>query len=588
MKALLLISTLFIGIVCAIPNGPRCRCTPREPCWPSTARWKALNESIDGNLVAVKPVGYVCHDPSFDQDACANITAMQRDSVWRSGEPGALQHINWEAWPAKQESCYIAGDRKIPCGQGRISRYSAVVHTPEHIQHAVRFAARHNLRLVVRNTGHDFLGRSSAPESLQIFTHLMKNVDFTDEFVPEGKRDRRAVGSAVTIGAGVQLAELYEAVGKENKAVVAGFSNTVGAAGGYILGGGHSALGPWKGMAVDNVLEFKVVTARGNHITANDYQNQDLFWALRGGGGGTFGVVTQVTLRTFPDAPLVTAFMNITQLGNANSSYWDGMEKFHAYLPTLSDAGASGYYYMLPNVHLPDFGELAVTSVIFFFANNNIASADKAFAPLLSSLNAIPGLQVDYASEQLPNSASLYQSSLKGSDNTGTVAVLGSRLVSRHFFESRHGPSTLTSVLRKLKYPPGVPVIGHLVAGGQVAKNKDIQVSLNPAWRKTLVHFVISRGWKEDTPLAEQRSIQSNLTNVEVPMLKRLEPDMGAYVNEADPNEKNFQKSFWGSNYGRLYRLKKKWDPRSLFIVRAGVGSEHWDKEGVCRVRGRD
>ncbi|WEW56366.1 hypothetical protein PRK78_001809 [Emydomyces testavorans] len=511
---------------------------------------------------------------------------METNSVWRSQEPGAVQYINWETWPEKQQTCYIGGDRKIPCGQGRISRYSAVAHKPDHIQQAVRFAAKHNLRLVVKNTGHDFLGRSAAPESLQILTHFMKDIQFTNEFVPEGKSDRRAVGSAVTIGAGVQLAELYKAVSEKDKTVVAGFAHTVGAAGGYIQGGGHSALGPWKGMAVDNVLEFKVVTAKGDHITANDYQNQDLFWALRGGGGGTFGVVTSVTLRTFPEAPIVFAAMNITQVGVANAPYWSAMEKLHAQLPALSDAGASGYYWIIPNLPVPNVGQIAATSVVFFFANNNdVSSVDKAYAPLLSSLKKIPGLNVTYETEQLPKTTDIYKPLFQGADETGTASIIGSRLISRKFFESKDGPSNLISMLQKLKHEPGVPVFGHLVAGGQVAKNRDIEIALNPAWRKALVHVVVSRGWSKDTPLTEQRAIQSNLTNVEVPLLKNLEPDMGAYVNEADANEKDFQESFWGSNYGRLYGLKKKWDPRGLFIVRAGVGSEDWDEQGLCRVR---
>lgn len=270
MKALIPITAILLPLlgaaVHAAPDIPRCRCTSQDRCWPSANKWKALNESIDGNLVAVKPVGHVCHDPTFDQAACANITALQQSSVWRSQQPGAVQYANWEAWPEKQQSCYIGDDKRdVPCGQGRISRYSAIVKTAKHVQHAVRFAAKHNLRLVVKNSGHDFLGRSAAPESLQIWTHYMKGIEFTEEFVPEGKRDKRAIGSAVTIGAGVQLSELYNAVREKDKAVVAGFAHTVGAAGGYIQGGGHSALGPWKGMAVDNVLEFKVVTAKVSH-----------------------------------------------------------------------------------------------------------------------------------------------------------------------------------------------------------------------------------------------------------------------------------------------------------------------------------
>jgi FAD/FMN-containing dehydrogenase len=89
----------------------------------------------------------------------------------------------------------------------------------------------------------------------------MKNIELSENFKPAGSPKNLSEGSAITIGAGVSLQELYSAAGKKGKTVVAGASHTVGAAGGYIQGGGHSFLGPWKGMSTDNVLEYTVVTA---------------------------------------------------------------------------------------------------------------------------------------------------------------------------------------------------------------------------------------------------------------------------------------------------------------------------------------
>lgn len=212
--------------------------------------------------MAVKPVGYVCHDPTYDEAACADVKKMNTNSIWRAQQPGALQNIFWETLPEKNESCYIDSPEGVSCDQGRIPYYSAIVKTPQHIQEAVRFSDKYNLRLVIKNTGHDYLGRSAAPDSLQILTGEMRDMEFTDDFMPEGKESGEGLGEAVTIGAGVQLADLYQASGKRGKTQVIGFSYTVGAAGGYIQGGGHSPLGPWKGMPVDQVLEFKVVTAK--------------------------------------------------------------------------------------------------------------------------------------------------------------------------------------------------------------------------------------------------------------------------------------------------------------------------------------
>ena len=72
---------------------------------------------------------------------------------------------------------------------------------------------------------------------------------------------------------------------------------SVGAAGGYLQGGGHSPMSPMFGLTVDNVLEIDVVLANGTLLTTNACTNPDLFWALRGGGGGTFGVVTRAVYK---------------------------------------------------------------------------------------------------------------------------------------------------------------------------------------------------------------------------------------------------------------------------------------------------
>ena len=240
-----------------------CRCTPDQPCWPKDDDWAALNSTIEGNLATLKPLAYPCHSPNFNAAECAYIQSNAHNSSYRALQPGAMQYENWGSDPARGEQCYVASPRFLPCGQGRIPLYSAAVKTARHIQAVVKFAAKHNVKLAIKNTGHDFLGRSTAPSSLQIFTGNMKEIDLTDSFVPAvptGTAPPRGV-RAVTVDAGVQLGELYEYLGAKGAMVVGGFSRTVGMAGGYIQGGGHSAMGWLYGMASDNALEFQVVLA---------------------------------------------------------------------------------------------------------------------------------------------------------------------------------------------------------------------------------------------------------------------------------------------------------------------------------------
>ena len=259
-----LLALAAICVAGAQSKASSCRCRPENPCWPAPSQWQALNDSVDGTLAAVRPVAAVCHDPTYDAAACKAVTANDSNSIWRSEQPGALQWINWEARPVADQSCYVGSPRQQSCGQGRVSLYSVLAESEEHIQQAVRFAAKNNLRLAIKNSGHDFLGRSSAPQSLQISTHKLDGITFTNDFVARAHDGNASTkcGPAVTIEAGVQLNALYKAVATKNLTVVAGLSHTVGAAGGYVQGGGHSPLGTWKGMASDNALEFRVVTAK--------------------------------------------------------------------------------------------------------------------------------------------------------------------------------------------------------------------------------------------------------------------------------------------------------------------------------------
>ena len=138
---------------------------------------------------------------------------------------------------------------------------------------AVKFAGEFNIPLVIKNSGHDYLGRASRRNALMIWTHFMDDVEFLSEdgkWEPAGctANDCRAAagkhkesGLLVKAHAGVNLYQLYSAVTKKGRIVVAGAATTVGVSGGYIQAGGHSPLGPFLGMGSDNMVEAEVVIA---------------------------------------------------------------------------------------------------------------------------------------------------------------------------------------------------------------------------------------------------------------------------------------------------------------------------------------
>jgi FAD/FMN-containing dehydrogenase len=142
-------------------------------------------------------------------------------------------------------------------------------------------ARKHNIRLIVKNSGHDYVGRSSGGNALSIWVHYMKAMKIHDKPFRPQSCDVDIEGIAVTAAAGTQMLEAYQYTAQYNRTIVGGNGRTV-ALGGFITGGGHSIIAPHYGMAADRVLEMEVVTPTGEVLTVNECQNTDLFWALRG------------------------------------------------------------------------------------------------------------------------------------------------------------------------------------------------------------------------------------------------------------------------------------------------------------------
>ena len=142
------------------------------------------------------------------------------------------------------------------------------------------------------------------------------------------------------MGAGVQGFEAYNAASPRGLQIVGGECPTVGLVGGYTQGGGHSALSSRHGLGADQALEWEVVTGTGEYLVANRQQNTDLFWALGGGGGGTYGVVLSLTAKAHEDVPTIGA--NLTFNRTTRDAYYEAISTYHASVPAMVDGGAMG------------------------------------------------------------------------------------------------------------------------------------------------------------------------------------------------------------------------------------------------------
>ncbi|KAG9080683.1 hypothetical protein FRC06_006280, partial [Ceratobasidium sp. 370] len=144
------LQALLAGTLISTSALARDLCTASQKCWPSSDVWSTFNASINGRLVAPRPPAWPCHDPNYDETACLDVKANWNSSFWRSDQVGAMQDLIWDSL-----DCDIDTPRNKTCTQGFVPVYSVAAQAASDVSKAVVFAAKHKLRLVVKNTGHD-------------------------------------------------------------------------------------------------------------------------------------------------------------------------------------------------------------------------------------------------------------------------------------------------------------------------------------------------------------------------------------------------------------------------------------------------
>jgi hypothetical protein len=195
---------------------------------------------------------------------------------------------------------------------------------------------------VVKSTGHSFTGRNTGFGALSIWTHWLKNITFHEDFQTENCPSTPQ--RAATLGAGVQVYEMYQEMDKYDAAMVGGANPTVGVMG-WFTGGGHGPLSSSYGMGADNVLEATLVLPSGDIVTTNACQHPDLLYAIRGGGGSTFGIILSATMKAHP-TPQTThhTFFLSTKGRNYQKEFYDTAAWILSEFPRLKEAGLQGYF----------------------------------------------------------------------------------------------------------------------------------------------------------------------------------------------------------------------------------------------------
>ncbi|KAI0197065.1 putative isoamyl alcohol oxidase [Xylaria flabelliformis] len=549
-----------------------CRCIPGDKCWPSSQKWSQLNATINGRLVAANPLPRVCHKPNYNQTACAALAAVWKLPQTHYPNPVEITSPYWQ-----NESCSPFTDPSSSCVLGNYVSYTINVSSAADVAAGLDFAHKNNIRLVIKNTGHDYLGKSTGLGSLGLWTHNLDTIEFLN-YSSLGYN-----GSAIKMGAGVLAFNVYEEAAAKGLRVVGGECSTVGLAGGYLQGGGHSALSSTYGMGADQVLEWEVVIANGTHLTASPQINNDLYWALSGGGGGTYGVVLSVTIKAFEDGPVAGASVEFNRpgFGASDEPFWNAIEQLYSQLPGIVDTGAT----------------------VLTWLTNDSFNIGPLTAPGKTEEEVVDLLKPWTKTLQLPfvMNTTLFPTYLEhfnnylgplpfGSPLINIIDVsLAGRMIPRSVVENPSLNAGLTEALKLSVSPEG----GGFMTGGvalnaahSVAGNRPSSNSVLPQWRDTILTFLAFSPWDYKGSFQRNVDAESYLIDVTVPAMKAVAPNGGAYLNEANRRQEDWKESFYGINYDRLLSIKKAYDPEDLFYAVAAVGSDAWipDSSGrLCR-----
>ncbi|KAL5020890.1 hypothetical protein ScPMuIL_000045 [Solemya velum] len=488
-------------------------CKPSEACWPTSGTIAAFENSLTGSIV--------------------------------------------ERGDAKYEDLVIMKNARTT----KYPTLMVLVKTTEDVQKSIRFARTHDIRITIQSSGHDFIGRSTDDFSLQINMAEMKDVavDLSSARHSDGE---------ITVGSGCSWKEIYQEVDTNGRVILGGSTHTV-SPGGYTLGGGHSPVSRTLGLAVDNVLEFEMVDVDGNLVkstsggtditfengTTTSNSDAELFWALRGGGGGTFGVVTKFIFKLHQPPSQVVKFY----CGYALLAYGQviGKNMIKTFISLIKDLPTEwgGYFILIGS---------PISSIYFgpimFVLNHygTMTNEHKLYLEPLYNLCADDHNFTEF------DSFWKYEETIVEEEYTWLYTF--NTLMSADDFTD----DWVNFVTDQMTNPPAGSTFGctGTLIGGKVKEIGKQETSVHPAFRSTDMSLTCYVAWSYET-----RHLDNRYVDAAKSLGRKLQTyGRGVYVNEPAADPTNWKSDFWGDNYDKLYEIKKKWDPAGQLQCRYCVG----------------
>lgn len=451
--------------------------------------------------------------PSPDASRFAALASGLQGSVLLPGDDGfdasrTVWNARFNRSPALVVRCAGAGD----------------------VAAAVRFAREEGMELSVKGGGHDYAGNTVGEGGLLVDLGAMDSV----EVDVEGRR--------ATVGAGATWGQVDAATQEHALATPGGTVSTVGVAG-FSLGGGVGWLLRKHGLAVDNVVAAQVVTAAGDIVRADEDENPDLFWAIRG-GGGNFGVVTAFEYALHPVGPEVMAGQVLYPLERAGELLRFYREYFR---DAPDEVMCFPFFIRVPPMDV--FPEAFHGKVVLDFVVAHCGSVEEgreALAPFREQGGAI----ADFVMPQ-PYTA------LQQAFDAGMGK--GNRWYSRSLHLDELTDEAIDTLLAHLDPFPGAFTAVYLGAGGGAMGRVDPGATAYPH-RSSAHELHIFPGWMDPGGDEAAMTWADRFHGAMAP-----HGNGRVYVNLLGDGEEDRVPDAYASNWARLREVKAKWDPENVF-----------------------
>ena len=408
-----------------------------------------------------------------------------------------------------------------PLFDGRNPAAVAKCAKPEDVQACVE-AAGGRIPLAARSGGHSYAGYSCPDRALVVDLRALNSVEVRDDGIAE-------------IGAGARLSDVYEALAAKGRCLPAGTCPTVGIAG-LALGGGLGVLTRKFGLTADHMESARIVTADGVSRTASADGDADLHWALRGGGGGNFGIVTSFEFSTEAAPGQLTVFHLEFAAGSA-------AEVLGAWQDWIAEAPAELWANCVVEGGSPPRARVSGCYV----------GASARANTMLTQLTRRTGARVTNRNVRTMNYLAAMRHFAGSSGKTGFVA--SSRVLEKRMDE----PGTLAALVNDR---PDMDLLFDPLGGA--VSTVDATATAFPH-RGALATVQVYA----DTEAGQYRSAASQVDDAQRDIAEQV--GRGAYVNYIDPAQRDWPQAYYGNNLNRLRQVTNLYDPDGVFAFAQGL-----------------